>query len=278
MMMNISNRIFCIALFISTFTVVGCGTGVNLLSKSDDIQLGQKMQAQIAADPAHYPVLNNPNVTSYIQGIVNTIVSSPNVKNKDFRYVATVINDDKTVNAFAVPGGPIYVYTGLLKFIDNEATLAGILAHEITHVDHRHSSEQISQQYGLQILSSVIVGQTANNGILSQIVEYTTAAGGALASLRFSRNDERDADKTSFEDLMALPGRPWYPAGIKYFMIKTVPMEGKGSTSFSKNFSTHPPSQERLDAVNKQAKDAKLPEPNENQLKSGELQRMKAML
>ena len=274
--MNNSNRIFCFLLLISSLSFGGCG--VNLLSKSDDIALGQKMQAQIAADPAHYPVLNNPTVTGYIQGIVNSIVASPNVKNKDFRYVATVIKDDNTVNAFAVPGGPIYVYTGLLKFIDNEATLAGILAHEITHVDHRHSSEQITQQYGLQILSGIVVGQTANNGLLSEIVQYTAAAGGQLASLRFSRNDERDADKTSFEDLLAIPGRPWYPAGIKYFMIKTVPMEGKGSSGLAKNFSTHPPSQERLDAVNKQAKDVKLPEPTETQLKTTELQRIKSML
>ena len=251
--------------------------GINLFSKTEDVKLGQQMKTEIANDPAHYPMLNNPSVTSYVQNIVNTITSSPNVKNKDFQYVVSIIHDDNTVNAFAVPGGPIYVYTGLLKFIDNEATLAGVLAHEMTHVDHRHSTTQLSKQYGLEMVANVAIGATTTQGSTArEMAGYIAGAGGTLAMLRFSRDDERDADENSFIDLNTIPGKPWYPAAIKYFMVKTLSADPKGT--LAKNLATHPPSQERLDNVNKQAAAAHLPEPGESQLHRSEFMRMRAML
>src|SRR5436305_14325483 len=112
-------------LLIISITAVECGSsGLNLFSKSDDVQLGQQMAAQIAADPAHYPILNNPTLTNYLQSIENRIVQSPNIINKDFHYVIHVINDPNTVNAFTIPAGGIYVYTGLFKFVDNDLDLA----------------------------------------------------------------------------------------------------------------------------------------------------------
>src|SRR4051812_20305349 len=107
---------FRLFLFLSLQAIIfsACGSsGVNIFSKQQDVQFGQQVQAEIAKDPVHYPILNNPNVRNYVQGIVNRIVQSPNVKNKDFNYTVTIIHDDKTVNAFTLPGGPIYVYTGL---------------------------------------------------------------------------------------------------------------------------------------------------------------------
>lgn len=263
-----------------SFSSSGCGSSVNLFAKSEDVKLGQQMTAQIAADPKNYPVLNNPTVTGYVQAIVNSILRSPNIKNRDFQYKVTIIHDDKTINAFSIPGGGIYVYTGLMKFIDNEATLAGVLAHEITHADHRHSTAQMSQQYGLQTLAGIALGQTGTSTTAADLVKAVTGVGGTLAMLRFSRDDERDADANSFTDLNTLPGTPWYPAAIKYFMIKTLSWDAKGAIgSLEKNLATHPPSQERLDAVNKQASDAHLPsEPPASQLHASEYVRMRAML
>ncbi|MBS1904523.1 MAG: M48 family metalloprotease [Bacteroidetes bacterium] len=267
------------AVMYSVFAV-GCGSSINLFSKSEDVKLGQQMTSQIASDPKDYPVLNNPTVTGYVQGIVNTVLRSPNIKNRDFQYKVTIIHDDKTINAFSIPGGGIYVYTGLMKFIDNEATLAGILAHEITHADHRHSTAQMSKQYGLQIVAGLAVGQAGGSTTTAELVQYVTGVGGSLAMLRFSRDDERDADATSFEDLRTIPGQPYYPAAIKYFMLKTLSWDPKGATaSLEKNLATHPPSKERLDAVVKQAIDAHLPsEPPASQLRASEYQRVRAML
>lgn len=261
------------AVLISTIGMYyGCGSGVNLYSKQDDITLGQQMAAQIAADPAHYPVLNNPTIRSYVQSIENKIVSSPNVQNKDFNYYVTIINDDNTVNAFSIPGGPMYVYTGLMKFIDNEATLAGVIAHETTHADHRHATQQMTQQYGLETIAALALGQ--NSGVLQQAV---ASLAGNLALLKFSRDDERDADKGSFDDLNQLPGRPWYPAAIKYFMVKVL-AQGEKTSSLQNLFNTHPPSQERLDNINKLAASAGLPEPSASQLNAQTYASYKSMV
>ncbi len=250
---------------------------MNLYSKSQDVQLGQQVQAQIAKDPAHYPVLNNPSLRNYVQGLVNRIVSSPNVINKDFNYSVTLIQDDKTVNAFTLPGGPIYVYTGLMKYVDNEATLVGILAHEITHADHRHSTQQMTKQYGLDAVTQFALGN--NPSLAGQILAGLAQGAESLTMLQFSRTDETEADANSFTDLYQLPGRPWYPAAIKFFMIKTLATGGSRPPSeLSKLFLTHPPSQERLNATNAQAQKANLPQPTEAQLNSAGYQRYKAML
>ncbi|MFI5263259.1 MAG: M48 family metalloprotease [Candidatus Kapaibacterium sp.] len=241
------------------------------------MQFGQQMQATIAKDPAHYPVLNNPTLRNYVQGIVNRIVQSPNVTNKDFNYTVTLIHDDKTVNAFTLPGGPIYVYTGLMKYIDNEATLAGILAHEVTHADHRHSTQQMTKQYGLDEVTQYALGSNAS---LAGLIAAKLASGAEnLTMLQFSRTDETEADANSFTDLYMLPGRPWYPAAIRFFMVKTL--SGGGSqppSQLTKLFLTHPPSQERLNATDAQAKNANLPAPTEAQLNTAVYQRYRAML
>jgi predicted Zn-dependent protease len=214
--------------------------------------------------------LNNPSATAYVQNIVNTILQSPGVKNRNFNYKVTLINDDKTINAFSIPGGPMYVYTGLMKFVDNEATLAGIMGHEITHADERHATERMTTVYGMQIVASIALGQAP--GILTEV-----AAGlaGNLAVLKFSRDDEREGDARSFELLNTIPGKPYYPAAIRYFMIKTLNAQQSRPSDFENLLATHPPSQERLDNVDKMAKDAGLAPPTEANLKTTQLAQVK---
>jgi beta-barrel assembly-enhancing protease len=256
-------------LVLNSAIMTGCAGGVNLFSKADDMALGQQVAAEIASDPNQFPILRNEATRSYVQNIVNKIVSSPNVKNKDFDYTVTVINDDKTVNAFSIPGGRMYVYTGLLKFVDNEATLAGIMAHEIAHADERHATEQLTKAYGLQTLASIALG--GNSGQLAQI-----AAGlaGNLAILKFSRDAEREADKESFESLASIPGQPWYPAAIRDFMVQSISQQPNQPSKFENLFLTHPPSTERLNNVDALAAAAHLPAPNESNLRASAYQQM----
>lgn len=241
---------------------MGCA-GANLYSKQDDVMLGRQVAAEIAANPQQYPVLNDAATRNYVQSIVNTIVSSPNVENKDFEYYVTVLNDDNTVNAFAIPGGRIYVYTGLLKFVDNEATLAGILAHEIAHSDQRHATEQLTKTYGIQTIASIALG--SNPSILTEI-----AAGlaGNLTVLKFSRDAERESDRESFESLASIPGQPWYPAAIRYFMVKSLNQQASQPSKFENLFATHPPSQERLNNVDAMTVSYGLATPTESSLRS----------
>jgi beta-barrel assembly-enhancing protease len=259
-------------LMMNSLVYIGC-SNMNLFSKQEDVELGKQVQAEIARNPQQYPILNNPEVRNYVQGIVNTILTSPNIKNRDFNYTVSIINDDKTVNAFSIPGGPMYVYTGLLKFIDNEATLAGIMAHEITHADERHATERMTEVYGLQIIASIALGQ--NPGVLTEIL---AGLAGNLAVLKFGRDDETEADAMSFKDLNTIPGKPWYPAAIRYFMQKTLSQQGSRGSSLENLFATHPPSQERLEHVDRLAREAGLPQPTESNLKSGQLASIKSRL
>jgi predicted Zn-dependent protease len=263
-------------LFAFMVVLSSCSGGIDLFTKQQDMQFGQQMQATIAGDPAHYPILNNSTLTSYVQGLVDRIVQSPNVTNKDFNYKVTIIHDDNTVNAFTLPGGPIYVYTGLMKYVDNEATLVGILAHEVTHADHRHSTKQMTQQYGLQEVTQIALGN--NTSLAGQIAAGLAGIGGNAAMMKFSRDDETEADANSFDDLMALPGRPWYPAAINYFEIKMLASGATPPSQLANLFATHPPSQQRLDAITAKAKKANLPPATEAQLNTAGYQRYKAML
>jgi beta-barrel assembly-enhancing protease len=248
---------------------MGCAGGANLFSKQDDMALGQQVAAEIAADPQQFPVLHNEATRSYVQNIVNQIVASPNVVNKDFDYTVTIINDDKTVNAFSIPGGRMYVYTGLLKFVDNEATLAGIMAHEIAHADSRHATEQLTKAYGLQTIASIALG--GNPGMVAQIV---AGLAGNLAVMKFSRDAEREADKESFESLASIPGQPWHPAAIRNFMVKTLAQQPNQPSKFENLFLTHPPSQERLNNVDAMAMAAHLPPATESNLRASNYRTM----
>lgn len=167
------------------------GSGINLFPMEQDKQLGAQVAAEIDGNPKEYPLLDsasNKEVYQYLYKIRNTILNSGQVKHKDdFAWRLRIIKDDSTLNAFCTPGGYIYVYTGILKYLDNEAQLAGVLGHEIAHADFRHSTRQMTQMYGVEVLLAIVAG---NHQQLSQITA-------GLVGLKFSRNHESEADKGS---------------------------------------------------------------------------------
>src|SRR5882672_11638633 len=97
--------------------------GFNLFSKQDDIQVGQENSKQVLQQ---YEVVKNPFVQDYVQKMGQKLASAPEAKASGFTFTFTVLNVDQ-VNAFALPGGPMFIYTGLLKAIDNEAQLAAVM-------------------------------------------------------------------------------------------------------------------------------------------------------
>jgi beta-barrel assembly-enhancing protease len=167
------------------------GSGFNLFSIDQDRQLGAQVAAEIDADQVQFPLLDslsNKEAYAYLYKVRDNILNSGKVRNKDnFAWRLRIIQNDSTLNAFCTPGGYIYVYTGIMKYLDNEAQLAGVLGHEIAHADFRHSTRQMTKQYGLQTLLSVIAG---NRELLKQI---TTG----IVGLKFSREHETEADKGS---------------------------------------------------------------------------------
>jgi predicted Zn-dependent protease len=183
---------------ILTITLSGCKDGgLNIFSIEDDKNFGLQMEQEIASNPSEFPVLSQsqyPAAYAYLNTMRDKILASGQLKHaNDFEWKLYIIQDDATLNAFCTPGGYIYVYTGLIKYLDNASSLAGVLGHEMAHADQRHSTEQLTKQYGLSLLVAVVAG-TTNAGQLAEI-----AAG--LTSLAFSREHETDADKHSVKYL-----------------------------------------------------------------------------
>lgn len=248
---------FCI--IILSGILIQCSGLTNLvMPPKNDVGLGAQMDAQIRSNPKEYPILNDANSRQYVQTMVNKVLQSPEIKYKSmFPYKVEIIKDDKTVNAFCTPGGYIYVYTGLIKMLDNDASLAGVIGHEIAHAELRHSASRIVKAYGLQLALEIALGNNPN-----RTAEVAANMFSGLALLKNSRNDESDADEYSFKYLQSTN---WYPGAISYFFEK---VKGQGGSAIESLLSTHPLPQDRLDAVSKRVKDAHIPSPNENTLSS----------
>ena len=207
-------------------------------------ELGKQVRDQILADTQNYPVLSEtqyPQAYQHIRRITQNILNSGKVELKDrFDWEVRIIQDDKTLNAFCTPGGYIFVYTGLIKYLDTEDQLAGVMGHEIAHADRQHSARQMEKQYGVALLVEVALGR-AKSEDLKQIAN-------GLAGLRFSRDHEYEADAYS---VTYLAGTQYRCNGAADFFIKIGEGGGQQPPEF---MSTHPNPGNRVEAINNKAK------------------------
>lgn len=222
---------------------------VVFFSIKNDIALGLQADSAIEADPTQFPILKeseNQAAYTYLRSMVNDIVTNGDVTHKtEFAWTDQIhiIKKDDVLNAFATPGGYIYVYTGLIKYLDNPDDLAGVIGHEIAHADQRHSMKQIQQQYGLSAAIGIITG--GSSGELTKIIAGLT---GQLASLKFSRNHETEADEYSVKYL----SKTKYACnGAASFFAKLIKEEQSGGTP--EFLSTHPNPDNRVENINKEA-------------------------
>jgi beta-barrel assembly-enhancing protease len=230
-----------IFIFLTVF-MLSCDDGkVNFFSVDEDIAMGEQITAEILANPEEYPILDpatHPEAYAYINRIKNDILASEDIRFKDrFEWNVYIIDKD-VFNAFAIPGGNTFYYTGLIKFLDNEASLAGVMAHEIAHADRRHSTNRLTKVYGFQIVAAMLLGD--NPSLIQRILADLAAT---TTTLSFSRADEFEADEYAVTYL--------YPSeidsrGVAYFFEK---MDAEASPGWLTYFSTHPPDDERIEAI-----------------------------
>jgi predicted Zn-dependent protease len=231
-------RIQALSCFMLTMLFISsCGSDstLNIYSAEEDVQLGQTFLEQIESSPQEYIILDeaeHPELYARIRGMVDTIVNSGAVLNRDvFPWELRILHDDSVLNAFCTPGGYLYVYTGLIRFLDSEDQLAGVLGHEIAHADLRHGTEQLTKQFGIGLLVQYVAGESA---VLGNIAE-------SIIGLAFSRSDETEADRMS---VTYLSKTPYDPRGVSRFFEK---MQAKGETMGSLVFlSTHPNPENRV--------------------------------
>lgn len=215
---------------------------INYYGLKDDIALGKQTRDQIAADPTTYPVLDEtkyPAAYAHIRRMRDAILNSGAVKyNSEFDWEIKIIHDDNTLNAFCAPGGYIYIYTGIIKYLDSEEQLAGVLGHEMGHADRRHSTRQLSKSQTLQTITDVILGE--DKGLLTEVAS-------GLINLKYSRDHEKEADECS---VVYLCPTSYKADGAASFFEK---IEAEGGSSTPAFLSTHPSPDKRVEAIKEHA-------------------------
>lgn len=223
-----------------------------VFSVENDVEMGRQAATSIAEDPEGYPLLpeeDYPEVYAHMRRLVDRLLQSPEIQYRDlFVYdQVKIIHDDETLNAFCIAGGFIYVYTGLMRYLEYEDHLAGVLGHEIAHAELRHSSLRLQKEFGAQRLlefvvlaTPVTVGDAANAAILKE-----------LMTLDYSRDQEAQADDYSVRYL-ATSG--YACDGTAGFFAKLL-AQGQ-DVKIPEFLSDHPASDARVEAIRRAAQEA----------------------
>lgn len=240
-------RVFLLTLVV--LTGLSCSAtqeSIKDIPLSEDRKLGLQVVGEIDKNPSQYPVLSEaqyPKAYQHIRRITNTILNGGAVKNRNaFEWKVSIIYDDKTLNAFCTPGGYIYVYTGIIRYLDSEDQLAGVLGHEIGHADLRHSmlQQQSAQKTGLLAGLADLLGRIFLN---TNLVGQAANAGATLALLNYSREDETEADISSVHYLY---NTEYDARGAARFFEKMTKSGGGGGPEF---LSTHPDPGNRVQKI-----------------------------
>jgi Zn-dependent protease with chaperone function len=224
--------------------------GFNLFSVEQDIEIGRQSAAEAERQ---LPLLNNRNVNQYLNKIISKLAAqAPGAR---YPYTIKAVNAS-AINAFSLPGGPMYVNRGLLEAARSEAELAGVLAHEMSHAALRHGTHQASKAYlgqaGLGILGGLL---GKNGGNTSQIVNAVGGLGLNAVFLKFSRDAEYQADQLGAE-IMA--GAGYNPVAMANFFELLRSEQGRDPGKVERFFSDHPPSADREARIREQAGSLKL--------------------
>src|SRR5688572_17219471 len=229
-----------IALLLTVAIALGQGTKItppkNSYEVADDVKVGREAAAQVSRELPLLP--ENGEIDSYIERVGNTLSAAipPEFAHPEFRYEFSVVNA-KDINAFALPGGPMFVNRGMIEAAKSEGEMAGVMAHEISHVALRHGTAQASksQNPGIQIgaIGGAILGAIIG-GDAGDIVAQGTQLGLGAYLLKFSREYETQADILGSQIL----ARAGYDPMDLARMFQTI--EQQGSRSGPEWLSSHP--------------------------------------
>ncbi|HET7440333.1 MAG TPA: M48 family metallopeptidase [Terriglobales bacterium] len=238
--------------------------GFNLFSKQQDVQLGQEAATQVRKQMT---VIHDPVLTNYVNLVGKRLANAPEARQSGFPFTFEVVADP-SINAFALPGGPMFINTGLLKAVDNEAQLAGVMGHEMSHVILRHGTNQASKRNMIE-LPAMLAGQVAGGSMMGQLAAAGIGLGANSVLLKFSRSAESQADLTG-SHIMAESG--YNPMEMARFFEK---LNAKGGSRGLQFLSDHPNPGNRERAIEEEA--ATLPHRNYGN-QTGEFQRMKQVV
>lgn len=215
-----------------------------------DVDIGRETVMSISQDTIEYPILSRekfPEAYSYMKKMVNEITTSPEVKYKDiFKYDSIqIIHRDDVLNAFCSPGGYVYVYTGLIHYLDKADDLAGVLGHEIAHAEMRHSAVGLQKEFGREKIMDYLMLQGIG---LSAYIKTNLLK--EMLSLDYSRDQEAESDRYS---VLYLKDTKYACNGAAGFFEKLV-AEGQ-DVNIPEFLSDHPDSKARIKSINEAAKE-----------------------
>lgn len=204
-----------------------------------DVELGRQHAESIEADTTMILLDKDeyPEAYAHLQRIVDEVVKSDSIRYGDlFAYDdVRIIHDDETLNAFCAPGGYIYVYSGIIKYLEAEDHLAGVLGHEIAHAELRHSSLRLQREYGReQLLNLILLTQPMGNATMAAILNE-------LNTLSYSRDQEAMSDRKS---VRYLTGSRYACDGVGGF-FERLQREGDG-VNIPPMLSDHPDDVSRI--------------------------------
>jgi len=217
--------------------------GLNLYSKQQDIELGKQAASKIREQ---YQQVQSPELQAYVRRIGERLARTPSASSSGFPFSFTLLNY-KEVNAFALPGGPAFVFTGLLKASDNEAELAGVLAHEISHVVLRHGTQQASKANLIE-RPALIIGALNSLTSLGRLINVGLGLGLNGVFLKYSRKYESQADALGAR-IMSEAG--YDPVELGRFFDK---LEAEGGPGVPEFLSDHPSPENRVEAIKSEAR------------------------
>ncbi len=236
---------------------------MNFYSLEREVAVGQQMAAEIDSQS---DIITDPIINEFVNRVTQNIILHSDAK---VPFTVKVLNDE-AVNAFALPGGFLYVNRGLLEAAENEAEVAGVLAHEIAHVTARHGMEQ--QTKG-ELLNYASIPLIFLGGVGGYAIQQAVGIAVPLGFLKFSRGSEKEADRLGAQYMWAAG---YDPNALVTFFEKLNGREKRKPGTLEKIFSSHPMTGDRITEAQKLI--ARFPDKNEYSLNSSEYQQIKARL
>jgi predicted Zn-dependent protease len=220
-------------------TAIGCATNpisgesqFMLFSEEQDIELGKSYAPEIEKEMGGR--IQNLTLQNYVDSVGQKVSAVSHKPYFDYEFTAL---EDEMVNAFALPGGYIFITRGMLEKLESEAQLASVLAHETTHVVARHSSAQISREIGMEVALTVAAGKASGGAV------QMAGVARQIIGLGYSRKQEKEADMGGL-DYMVKAG--YDPQG----MVETMQMlEAESESGQIEFLSTHPSPENRVEYI-----------------------------
>ena len=224
----------------------------NTLTEEEEIALGRKFSEEYEKK---VEILNLPAVDTYLNHIVHKLGDAS--QRPKWPYHVKVVNS-AVINASAIPGGSLYLQRGLLEYVEDENEMVGALAHEVGHVVARHTTNQLVLTFmARNLYEKVKANVLRNNEVISRVIEALGGPVVLLAQLKYSRQNESEADMLGFYEMLRAG---WHPNGLLKFFTRLQQYE-RGRTTIDVMLSDHPASADRAEAIRKELATVKVTAP-----------------